>query len=248
MSPSHISSALSALRICRIASVQSLQETMHTAIQAQDQTTSHPSAPSNTTQSDPSDPPSIHPTKQIPQAAQRMHWYQYKPSYKIMTSNIIQDHALNQDRQMQEYISLGTSPPSEYHTSDHMGEKFADTKKHLQAQIGASDKDFAKYRFALIQVATFKQPSYIEDEDTIYDHKFTSEDVLALYALRHRTPTPTEAMDIDEGASDDEGHEEDAGEQCMDEDLGEEESNKEFDDLGELEELVEEDSDDDLYF
>ena len=30
-------------------------------------------------------------------------------------------------------------------------------------RIGVSDKDFAKYRFALIQAATFKQPSYIED-------------------------------------------------------------------------------------
>ena len=66
--------------------------------------------------------------------------------------------------------------------------------------MAVSDKDFAKYRFALIQVATFKQPSYIEDgqytlpvifcmrlltfahltEDTIYDHKFAPEDVLGL--------------------------------------------------------------------
>jgi len=60
------------------------------------------------------------------------------------------------------------------------GEKFAETKKRLQARIGVSDKDLAKYRFALIQVATFKQPSYIEDEDTIYDHKFAPEDVLGL--------------------------------------------------------------------
>lgn len=29
--------------------------------------------------------------------------------------------------------------------------------------MGASDKDVAKFRFALIQVSTFKQPSYIED-------------------------------------------------------------------------------------
>lgn len=43
------------------------------------------------------------------------------------------------------------------------GEKFSETKKRLQVRIGASDKDFAKFRFALIQVATFKQPSYIED-------------------------------------------------------------------------------------
>ncbi|KAI0318629.1 ubiquitin carboxyl-terminal hydrolase 5 [Amylostereum chailletii] len=60
------------------------------------------------------------------------------------------------------------------------GEKFSDTKKRLQARIGVSDKDFAKYRFALIQVATFKQPSYIEDEDTIYDHKWQPDDVLGL--------------------------------------------------------------------
>jgi len=60
------------------------------------------------------------------------------------------------------------------------GEKFSETKKRLQARIGVSDKDLAKYRFALIQVATFKQPSYIEDDDTIYDHKFAPEDVLGL--------------------------------------------------------------------
>lgn len=29
--------------------------------------------------------------------------------------------------------------------------------------MGVSDKDMTKYKFALIQVATFKQPSYIED-------------------------------------------------------------------------------------
>lgn len=43
------------------------------------------------------------------------------------------------------------------------GEKFSETKKRLQVRIGVPDKEFAKYRFALIQVATFKQPSYIED-------------------------------------------------------------------------------------
>lgn len=60
------------------------------------------------------------------------------------------------------------------------GEKFSDTKKRLQARIGVSDKDLAKYRFALIQVSTFKQPSYIEDDDTIYEHQFAPEDVLGL--------------------------------------------------------------------
>jgi hypothetical protein len=51
---------------------------------------------------------------------------------------------------------------------DLKGEKFADTKKRLQARIGVSDKDFAKYKFALIQVAAFKQPSYIEDGECLY--------------------------------------------------------------------------------
>jgi ubiquitin carboxyl-terminal hydrolase 7 len=71
-----------------------------------------------------------------------------------------------------------------------------DTKKRLQARIGASDKDFARFRFALIQAVTFKQPSYIEDgepahairlgnclngsDDNIYEHKFAPEDVLGL--------------------------------------------------------------------
>ncbi|ESK93065.1 ubiquitin carboxyl-terminal hydrolase 5 [Moniliophthora roreri MCA 2997] len=60
------------------------------------------------------------------------------------------------------------------------GEKFTETKKRLQARIGVSDKDLAKYRFAIIQVSTFKQPSYIEDDDTIYEHQFAPEDVLGL--------------------------------------------------------------------
>jgi ubiquitin carboxyl-terminal hydrolase 7 len=60
------------------------------------------------------------------------------------------------------------------------GEKFSDTKKRLQKRIGVSDKDLAKYRFALIQVSTFKQPTYIEDDDAIYEHQFAPEDVLGL--------------------------------------------------------------------
>ncbi|KZS99041.1 cysteine proteinase [Sistotremastrum niveocremeum HHB9708] len=60
------------------------------------------------------------------------------------------------------------------------GEKFAETKKRLQARIGVSDKDLTKYKFALIQFSTFKQPAVIEDEDIIYDHKFAPEDVLGL--------------------------------------------------------------------
>ena len=60
------------------------------------------------------------------------------------------------------------------------GEKFVDTKKRLQTRLGVADKEFSKYRFALIQASTFKQPSYVKDEDTIYDHQFAPEDVLGL--------------------------------------------------------------------
>jgi len=59
-------------------------------------------------------------------------------------------------------------------------EKFAETKKRLQVRLGITDKEIAKFKFALIQVSTFKQPSYIEDDDTLYDHKFAPEDVLGL--------------------------------------------------------------------
>ncbi|KAH7107494.1 cysteine proteinase [Auriculariales sp. MPI-PUGE-AT-0066] len=60
------------------------------------------------------------------------------------------------------------------------GEKFVDTKKRLQARLGVTDKDIARFRFALIQVQQFKQPSYIEDDDAIYEHKFQPDDVLGL--------------------------------------------------------------------
>lgn len=64
--------------------------------------------------------------------------------------------------------------------------------------MGVSDKDIAKYRCALIQMGTFKQPSWLEDgecpcsrnafvlrsdglsEDIIYEHKFAPEDCLGL--------------------------------------------------------------------
>ena len=73
-----------------------------------------------------------------------------------------------------------------------------ETKKRLQNRLGLTDKDFTRFRFALIQMATFKQPSYIEDgvffqpffsvyessmafkDDNIYDHKFAPEDCLGL--------------------------------------------------------------------
>lgn len=57
------------------------------------------------------------------------------------------------------------SPPSTsvnwFHLSKN--EPFSETKKRLQHRLGVPDKDFSRFKFALIQSATFKQPSYIED-------------------------------------------------------------------------------------
>ncbi|KAG8854609.1 hypothetical protein FRB91_003318 [Serendipita sp. 411] len=60
------------------------------------------------------------------------------------------------------------------------GEKFSETKKRLAVRLQVPEKDWAKYRFALIQEATFKQPTYINDDDCLYEHKFLADDVLGL--------------------------------------------------------------------
>lgn len=46
-------------------------------------------------------------------------------------------------------------------------EPFSETKKRLQARVGASDKDFAKYRFALCISSSYKQPAYLEEADEL---------------------------------------------------------------------------------
>jgi ubiquitin carboxyl-terminal hydrolase 7 len=68
----------------------------------------------------------------------------------------------------------------------------------LVARLQVQEKDWSKFRFALIQEATFKQPTHISDgelmlgpdsgfslrivfaEDILYDHKWLAEDVLGL--------------------------------------------------------------------
>lgn len=62
----------------------------------------------------------------------------------------------------------------------HPDEKFSETKKRLQARMGLPDAGIAKYRFALVQMAQYKQPTYIADEDILYDHKWVPLDALGL--------------------------------------------------------------------
>lgn len=79
------------------------------------------------------------------------------------------------------------------------GEKFSDTKARIQERIGVSDKDFAKYKFALVQSTVFKQPSPVEEgmcahagarltvlDDVLYDHKWAADDALGLDHLDKR--------------------------------------------------------------
>ena len=59
-------------------------------------------------------------------------------------------------------------------------ERFADTAKRIQARLDVPDKEFAKFRFALIQTSQYKQPTYLEDDDVVFDHKFLPDDVIGI--------------------------------------------------------------------
>ena len=93
------------------------------------------------------------------------------------------------------------------------GERFEDTKLRLQARLGVSDKDFAKFRFALMQSHHYKQPSpltdgkfhiisywlqprltYLHTDDVLFEHKFMGQDALGLDHMDKgpRKPNPTE--------------------------------------------------------
>jgi ubiquitin carboxyl-terminal hydrolase 7 len=44
-------------------------------------------------------------------------------------------------------------------------EPFSETKQRLQKRIGASEKDFSRFKFSLISAGTFKQPSVVTDRE-----------------------------------------------------------------------------------
>jgi len=62
-------------------------------------------------------------------------------------------------------------------------EVFSDTKKRIQQRIGASEKEFARFKFSLVSTTLFKQPSIVEEpsaEDVLYDHKWQPDDAIGL--------------------------------------------------------------------
>jgi len=72
------------------------------------------------------------------------------------------------------------------------GEAFADTKKRIQERIGASDKDFAKFKFALVSSTVYKQPSPVDDTDVLFSHQWEKDDALGLDHIDKR-PNKTTA-------------------------------------------------------
>ncbi|TXT08338.1 uncharacterized protein COLE_05262 [Cutaneotrichosporon oleaginosum] len=66
------------------------------------------------------------------------------------------------------------------------GEPFSETKKRIQERIGVSDKEFAKYKFSLVQSQVYKQPSVVEENDVLFDHKWAPDDALGLDHLDKR--------------------------------------------------------------
>lgn len=60
------------------------------------------------------------------------------------------------------------------------GELFSETKKRIQERIGVPEKEFARFKFSLVTSHVFKQPSMVEEEDRLYEHKWLAEDALGL--------------------------------------------------------------------
>ncbi|WFD43786.1 ubiquitinyl hydrolase 1 [Malassezia psittaci] len=60
------------------------------------------------------------------------------------------------------------------------GERFSETIKRIQDLLQVPDKEFAKFRFALVQLSQYKQPTYLEEDDILFDHKFAPDDILGL--------------------------------------------------------------------
>jgi ubiquitin carboxyl-terminal hydrolase 7 len=47
------------------------------------------------------------------------------------------------------------------------GEPFSETKKRIQLRIGASEKDFSRFKFSLVTATIFKQPTPVEEGESL---------------------------------------------------------------------------------
>ncbi|KAI5780859.1 hypothetical protein EDC01DRAFT_257890 [Geopyxis carbonaria] len=77
--------------------------------------------------------------------------------------------------------------PSKVHSSGvpftfvvKKGETFDKTRVRLQIRTGIKGKPFEKIKFALVQKSQFSKPTYLADEDVLYDMMTDSDDLLGL--------------------------------------------------------------------
>jgi ubiquitin carboxyl-terminal hydrolase 7 len=57
-------------------------------------------------------------------------------------------------------------------SSTIQGERFEETKSRIQARLGVPEKDFVKFRFALMQSHHYKQPSNLTDGQSSVHSRF----------------------------------------------------------------------------
>jgi ubiquitin carboxyl-terminal hydrolase 7 len=59
-------------------------------------------------------------------------------------------------------------------------EKFVDTKKRLEKRTGMKGKNFEKIKFSLVKRSAYSKPTYIQDDDILFNLTDDREDLLGL--------------------------------------------------------------------
>ncbi|KAK3328499.1 hypothetical protein B0T19DRAFT_424769 [Cercophora scortea] len=68
------------------------------------------------------------------------------------------------------------------------GEKFSETKKRLEKRTGLKGKSFEKIKFCVVKRASYSRPTYLEDDDILWEVAASEDDFLGLdHADRSRS-------------------------------------------------------------
>jgi len=59
-------------------------------------------------------------------------------------------------------------------------EKFSDTKKRLEKRTGLKGKNFEKIKFAVVKRSSYSKPTYLTDDDVLWDVTTQDDDLLGL--------------------------------------------------------------------
>jgi len=105
-------------------------------------------------------------------------------SYTYLAEEIPGDQLeLNEDDQLVAVLHFSKDPYVAHGTPFlfllKKGEPFKETHQRLQKKLGLSDKEFEKYKIALV---SYSRPTYFtaEDDSTLNEHKFASHEYLGL--------------------------------------------------------------------